>query len=325
MKLQKIKWGILGCGDVAEVKSGPAFQKAPNSELIAVMRRDGAKAKDFATRHNVPIWYDNVEELLNNEELDAIYIATPPASHLAYAKQALEANKHVYLEKPMVLNANEGTQLCEIVNKSNKKLSVAHYRRFLPAFVKVKELIDTDAIGAIRYADIQILQPSASDMIAASDTNWRVDPALSGGGYFNDVAPHQIDLMYHYFGGYDFATGSSYNQQKIYKANDIVTGLISFTNGIQFRGVWCFNVSESNKYDNCTIYGSEGNISFSFYGSEVILQVADKKEVFNFINPQHVQQPMIEEVVSYFLGNSKNPCSAEEGLVVTSIMEDFTK
>ncbi len=321
--MKKIKWGILGCGDVAEVKSGPAFQKIENSELIAVMRRDATKAKDFAKRHQVPIWYDNVEDLLNNDELDAIYIATPPASHLNYAIQVLNANKHVYLEKPMVLNKKEGVLLGDIVKKSNKKLTIAHYRRYLPAFMKVKELIDAHTIGDVRFADIQILQPSGNDMIAKSDTNWRVNPSLSGGGYFNDVAPHQIDLMYLYFGDYENAMGFSSNQQKKYNANDIVNGSILFKNNVQFRGIWCFNVAKSDQLDKCTIYGSKGSISFSFYGSEVLLEVDNDIEIFKFVNPKHIQQPMIKEVVNYFLGHGENPCSVEEGLVTTSIMQSF--
>lgn len=321
--MEKINWGILGCGDVAEVKSGPAFQKIKNSELLAVMRREGEKAKDFATRHRVPLWYDNVEDLLKNDNLDAIYIATPPSTHFNYAKRVLLANKHVYLEKPMVLNKNEGSQLRDFVKKSNKKLTVAHYRRFLPSFMKVKELIDSKSIGDIRFADIQILQPPNNDMVAKSGANWRIDPSISGGGYFNDLAPHQIDLMYHYFGDVDHACGFSANQQRSYKASDFVSGLISFKNGIQFRGVWCFNVSEKNKLDQCVIYGSKGFISFSFYGNEVRWYSNNKTEVFNFENPVHVQQPMIEKVVNYFLGHGQNPCSVEDGLAVTNIMEAF--
>ena len=321
--MEKIKWGILGCGDVAEVKSGPAFQKIKNSELLAVMRRDGEKAKDFAKRHQVPLWYDNVEDLLKNDDLDAIYIATPPSTHFTYAKRVLDANKHVYLEKPMVLNKREGAQLVDLVQRSKKKLTVAHYRRFLPSFIKVKELIEGKAIGDIRFADIQILQAPESDMVAKSDANWRIVPSLSGGGYFNDLAPHQIDLMYYYFGDYEEAFGFSANQQKSYNASDIVSGIVAFKNNIQFRGIWCFNVSEENKRDQCVIYGSKGFISFSFYGNEVTLHSNNKTEIFNFENPVHIQQPMIEKVVNYFLGHDDNPCSVEDGLVVTAIMEAF--
>lgn len=321
--MKTVSWGIIGCGDVAEVKSGPAFQKAGNSALVAVMRRNGEKAKDFALRHRVPEWYDNAELLLKHPEINAVYIATPPDSHLKYTLQALEAGKDVYLEKPMTMSAKEAKALCEAVKSGSNKLTVAHYRRRLPAFIKVKELLDNQAIGKIRFADIQILQPPKSGIIAKSEVSWRTDPAVSGGGYFHDIAPHQIDLMVHFFGEYQDAAGFSGSQEGSYAADDIVNGAILFKNKIQFRGVWTFNVAEQDKKDQCIIYGSEGNIRFSFYGEEVRLTVRGKKESFYFEIPSHVQQPMIEATTDYFLGNGPNPCSAEEGLVVMQIMDKF--
>lgn len=151
--MKTINWGIIGCGDVAEVKSGPAFQKAPDSRLLAVMRRNAQKAQDFALRHKVPNWYTSAEDVLENDQINAVYIATPPDSHLKLALAALEAGKHVYLEKPMTLNASEAKKLVAKVETSGSKLTVAHYRRQLPAFLKVKELLGKKAIG-----DLQIFK-----------------------------------------------------------------------------------------------------------------------------------------------------------------------
>lgn len=321
--MDKISWGIIGCGDVAEVKSGPAFQQVPNSELVAVMRRNGHKAKDFARRHNVPQWFDNVDEILRNEGINAVYIATPPSTHLQYALLALNAGKHVYLEKPMTMDSKESLQLVEAVGSSGGKLTVAHYRRKLPAFLKVKEFLDAGAIGDVRLIDLQILQPLKSGIIAQTDANWRVDPEISGGGYFHDLAPHQIDLMFHYFGPYVLAKGISHNQNRTYKANDIVNGLISFKNGAHFRGCWCFNVAEQDKRDRCVIYGSEGSISFSFYGESVLLKTNSNEQIFPCINPPHVQLPMIQATVDYFLDRGPNPCSVEEGQTVMELMDSF--
>ena len=321
--MDKIKWGIIGCGDVAEVKSGPAFQQVPNSELVAVMRRNGSKAKDFALRHNVPQWYDNVDGILENKEINAVYIATPPSTHLQYALSALNAGKHVYLEKPMTIDSQESLQLVEAVKSCGGKLTVAHYRRKLPTFLKVKELLDAGSIGEVRLIDLQILQPQKSDIIATTEFNWRVIPEISGGGYFHDLAPHQIDLMYYYFGPYVLAKGISHSQNKDYMADDIVNGLISFESGVQFRGCWCFNVAEQDKRDQCVIYGSEGSISFSFYGEKVSLFTGHKEEIFEFKNPPNIQQPMIRATVDYFLGRAFNPCSVEEGLVVMELMDCF--
>ena len=210
--MDTINWGIIGAGDVAEVKSGPAFQKVENSNLIAVMRRNAEKAKDFAERHKVPFWYDSIDDLLANKEINAVYIATPPSTHLEIAKKCLAAKKLIYLEKPMTLNAEEASALNKIVSK-NDTIVVAHYRRKLLPFLKVKELIDSNIIGDIIFADIQILQSNENDIITKTEDHWRLKPAISGGGYFNDIAPHQIDLMYYYFGEIENSTGFSHSSK----------------------------------------------------------------------------------------------------------------
>ncbi|MCM4154846.1 Gfo/Idh/MocA family oxidoreductase [Gramella sp. AN32] len=319
----KVVWGIIGCGDVAEVKSGPAFQKLNHSELHAVMRRNTEKAQDFASRHQVPKWYNNADELLKNEYINSIYIATPPSTHLEYTIRALEAGKNVYLEKPMALSYKQAKKITAAVEKYNSKLTLAHYRRHLPAFLKARQLLNSEVIGEVRFADIQVLQPIKSALVADSETNWRVDSAISGGGYFHDLAPHQIDLMCYFFGPYDTAHGFSAGQDNTYKADDIVNGIISFQNGVQCRGVWCFNTAEENKKESCIIYGSKGRIEFSFFGDVVKLIMENKTEEFRFKNIPQVQQPMIARTIGYFLGKESNPCSSDEGLQVAKIMDIF--
>lgn len=320
--MDTIKWGIIGCGDVAEVKSGPAFQKVTNSELVAVMRRNKEKAKDFAERHNVPFFYNSIDDIINHPQINAIYIATPPSSHLEIAKQCLAANKFVYLEKPITLDADEAKELEKIV-KENDKIVIAHYRRNLPAFKKVKELLHANKIGKILYADIQILQSSNPAIITKTEDHWRLKPEVSGGGYFNDIAPHQIDLMLHYFGKVKKSQGFSISIQNN-KVAEIVNGIIEFENGIQFRGLWNFMASEKDIKDECKIYGEKGTITFSFYGEEVFLKTLDKNEVFSFDNPAHVQQPLIEQTVNYFLGKATNPCAVSDGVEVMKILDKFT-
>ncbi|TBN04474.1 Gfo/Idh/MocA family oxidoreductase [Hyunsoonleella flava] len=314
-------WGIIGCGDVAEVKSGPAFQKCQNSKLLAVMRRNGDLAEDFAKRHYVPFWYSDADKLLANPDINAVYIATPPSTHLHYALKALEAGKNVYIEKPMVLDDNEALELENAVNKSNQKLVVAHYRRFLPMYVKVKQLIDSDAIGSIKFVDLRFLQPYNFN----DKATWRLDEEVSGGGYFHDIAPHQIDLMYHFFGDFDLAKGIAVNQSNINKVDDTVNGIISFKNGIQFRGMWSFAIPNYLEEDRCTIYGENGTIEISFYKETLKLNSNKINKTFEFKNPENIQQPMIQETVNYFLGKRSNPCPVEDGKLVTELMQEFTK
>jgi len=323
--MENIKWGIIGCGDVTEVKSGPAFNKAENSELIAVMRRNAEKAQDYANRHQVPKWYDDAQLMINDPDINAIYIATPPLYHEEYTIAALKAGKPVYVEKPVTVNAASCIRMGEASIDFKTKLSVAHYRRALPVFNKVKELLAIKAVGDVRFVNLQMLQPDKSNIIANSESNWRIDPAISGGGLFHDLAPHQLDLMLYYFGNIQSICGTSANQAGYYQADDIVSGNILFDNGVIFQGLWCFSVHESQTKDMCEIIGSKGKISFPIFGSKITLHAEGNEQIFDFVNPQHIQQPMIQQVVNYFLGKSENPCSAEQATEVMKIMDTFTK
>lgn len=323
--METIKWGIIGCGDVTEVKSGPAFNKVPNSSLVAVMRRDAAKAKDYAMRHGVPKWYDDAAQLIHDPEVNAIYIATPPLQHEDYTLMAIAAGKPVYVEKPMTLNAAAAIRMNEAALSSNIKLSVAHYRRAQPVFLKVKELLADNAIGAIRFVSLQMLQPPASKLIADSAANWRLDPAISGGGLFHDLAPHQLDLMIYFFGEVAHAAGIAVNQADLSPADDLVTGHILFKNGVVFNGTWCFTVSKEDQEDVCEITGSAGTISFPVFGSKISLRKDGLSETFTFDALPHVQQPMIEQVTNYFLGKGANPCSAAQAILSMQLMDSFTQ
>ncbi len=322
--MNHINWGIIGCGEVTELKSGPAFNKVPNSSLVAVMRRNGAKAKDYAERHGVPRWYDNANELINDPEVNAIYIATPPSSHEAYAIAAITAGKPVYVEKPMALNAAEALNMAKRSTEKNIKLVLAHYRRQQPFFKKIKQLIDEKAIGEVRLVNlIYYKAPFTKEELAIERNAWRVNPDVSGGGIFHDLAPHQLDLMLYFFGPVEKISGIATNQAGLYSADDMVAGNILFKNGIAFTGVWCFNTNQLA--DNMEIIGTRGKISFAVFNNRVIQLTVNKlTTTIEFDALLHVQQPMIAAVVQYFLGAAANPCNGEEGAEVMRMIGAMT-
>lgn len=320
-----VNWGIIGCGDVTEKKSGPVFNKVSGSHLVAVMRRDALKAADYAQRHKVEKWYSNAVDIMSNKEINAVYIATPPAFHLPYAKAALERGLNVYLEKPVTLNAVEARSLVDIVKRSGAKLTVAHYRRRLSIFLKIKELIDNRIVGDILTVQIRLWQKHKPDMIAKTETNWRVDPELSGGGYFHDLAPHQLDLMLFYFGEPEKYHGYSLNQSKLNAADDHVCGQIVFKNDVVVNGSWCFNVGDNQQTDTCEIIGTEGSITFAFFGNYITCKLANEEKTEVFTHPLHIQQPMITQVVDYFNNLQNNPCPIEAAVKSMEIMDEFVK
>lgn len=322
--MDQINWGIIGCGDVTEVKSGPAFYKAENSSLKAVMRRNGKLAEDYAQRHQVPRWYTDAESLINDSEVNAVYIAAPPLFHEEYTIQALKAGKPVYVEKPMGLSAASAQKMLQAAQDNNAKLSIAHYRREMPLYKAVKTLLDNKTIGRVRLVNMQLLQPHRSDITVETKDNWRLDPAISGGGLFHDLAPHLLDLMIHFFGNIESASGISLNQAGCYKADDLVSGRILFQNKVLFQGLWSFTVPAQDTRDSCEIIGSEGSISFPLFGNHYILNKNGETVSIEFAPLQHVQQPMIQQVVNYFLDKSPNPCPPKDGVKVMQLMDTFT-
>ena len=318
--MDQITWGIIGCGNVTELKSGPAFNLVPNSELIAVMRRDAEKAEDYARRHHVKKWYSNADELIHDQAINAIYIATPPDSHEAYTLAAFKAGKPVYVEKPMALDSAEARRMLDASEKYSCKLSIAHYRRAQPRFIEIRRLIRENIIGDILSAEISLSQAPGPGV---ADT-WRVNPSISGGGLFHDLAPHQLDLMLYFFGEPTSVKGSSSNRGKIYQADDHVTAAIVFGNDVPFHGTWDYTVKQENELDLCEIKGTKGVIRFPIFseGCQLILDGLTRDLHFDPI--PHVQQPMIGQVVNYFLGKGPNPCSASEAVIVMEMMDKIT-
>lgn len=324
--MSNIKWGIIGCGEVTEFKSGPPLYKVPGSSLVAVMRRNGEKAADYARRHNVARWYDDADKLLNDPEVNSVFIATPPGSHLEYTLAALKKGLNVYLEKPVTLNAADARIIAEAVKQSKGKLSVAHYRRTLPMFLYVKELIDTGAIGEVRTAMMRLWQSIKPELVTHVEDNWRIEQDRSGGGYFHDMSPHQLDLMLFYFGEPLYYNGVSLNQGGAYAVADHVTGHILFKNKVVANGSWSYNVVSSEAIDLCEIVGSKGKITFPFFNKPLIVTLKTESGELSkeFEHPEHISHLMIEQVVKYFNGTqANNPCSIDDAVPLMDIMDAF--
>jgi len=325
--MDQIQWGIIGCGNVTEVKSGPAFSKIPNSKLVAVMRRDAALAEDYAKRHNVPKWYSDVDKLIHDPDVNAIYIATPPNVHEVYAEKAMRAGKPVYVEKPMALDAAECSRMNAVSKETGVPLFVAYYRRSLPYFVKLKELIDSSIIGDIRYVNICLQwQPYDEEIGELRKPKWRVQPEISGGGHFHDLASHQFDLLEYVLGPIKSAKGIARNQAALYEADDITVANFEFESGILGNGVWCFTINKGQREDKAQIVGSKGRINFSFFEKfDIIVETESGAETYNIPYPAHVQQPLIELIVKELRGEGVSPSTGLTGARANQIMGWITK
>lgn len=331
IKGDSVRWGILGVGDVCEVKSAPAMQKIDQSEVIAVMRRNGEKAQDYAKRHGVGKWYDDADALINDPEVNAIYIATPPNAHSSLTRKASLAGKPVYVEKPMARTTVECQEMIDACKKAEVPLYVAYYRRRLPNFEKLKSLLSEGAIGDLRFVKIELfktLDPDIVSGIASSmPVNWRVDPEVAGGGYFFDLAAHQLDFLDYALGPIASVSGHASNQAGTYEAADIIASSFEFENGILGSGTWCFTVDEVAEKDEMTFVGSKGRIRVPFFGAPKIYLEKAKAEIveMEFEMPHHIQQHLIETVVDDLLGKGICPSTGESAMRTNWVMEEMTK
>jgi len=317
-----IRWGIIGAGDVTEKKSGPAFYKADHSALVAVMRRDEEKVKDYARRHNVEAYYTDARLLINDPSVDAIYIATPPESHKEYTIQALMAGKPVYVEKPMAMNYAECLEMIRASEISGQKLFVAYYRRALPYFRKVKELIDQKSIGDILTVDIQYVRPPLDTDRDPARHTWRVKRSIGGEGYFYDMAPHTLDILDFLLGEISDATGYSENLGHYYEVKDTVSASFRFESGILGTGLWCFVGTEESRQDKITITGKNGEIRFNTFEFKPIeLVTPDGIQFLETSSPEHIQQPLIQTIVDELRGTGKCPSTGISGSRTSKIMD----
>ena len=323
-KLKNVCWGFIGCGEVTEKKSGPAFGKIDGSQVVAVMSRNREKAESYAKRHGIKRFYTDAQSLVADPEVNAIYIATPPSSHATYAIMALRAGKPAYIEKPMAASYEDCVRINRISRLTGIPCFVAYYRRHLPYFQKVRQLVEDGSIGRVLAVQIRFAVPPRELDYNAANLPWRLQPDIAGGGgYFYDLAPHQIDLLQDMFGTIVEAEGYCANMAGLYKVEDTINACFRFDSGITGSASWCFVAHESARCDRIAIVGQNGTINFSVFDYQPI--TLDSAEMghqeFTIPNPPYVQQPLIQLVVNHLRGISTCDCDDISATSVNWVMD----
>lgn len=321
-----IRWGIIGCGAVTEHKSGPAYQQTAGFMLQAVMRRDAAKAADYARRHQIPSWTTDADALIADPLIDAVYIATPPDSHLPYALKVAAAGKICCVEKPMALNYAECQQMHAAFAAAGQPLFVAYYRRSLPRFLQIKQWLAQNIIGPIRH-----VQWNFSRTLQAADAqgiaNWRTDPLQAGGGYFVDLASHGIDLLMFLLGDISQVQGVSTNQQQLYPAEDAVAASWLFqpqADGSQATGSGYWNFAAFERVDQVEIIGQRGIISFAIFDEQPVrLRTATSEQQLVIANPNPIQLPHVANIAAHLAGTLLHPSTGVTAMRTSAVMDQI--
>ena len=295
VRMEEIRWGILGCGNVTEVKSGPAFSKVPSSSVIAVMRRDGAKAADYAERHGVARWYDSADALINDPGVNAIYIATPPGSHCELALEVAAAGKPCYVEKPMARSAAECQRMVEAFAKAGLPLFVAYYRRGLPHFTEVKSMIDDGRYGSLLGVRYHF---SSGHQVDGTPDGWRYQPEISGGGLFWDLGSHALDLFDWWLGPLGSIQGHALKRSEASPVEELVAMTAVSGTGVSFSGDWSF-ISRRNR-DRFELEFEHAHVTGSVFGlMELSIETGGKEpSVLSYSQPENIQSGLISNIVT---------------------------
>lgn len=261
---QLIRWGMIGVGSVAERKSGPAFAMARGGRLVAVASRRTEAATAYARRHAVERVFETPEALMESSDVDAVYIATPPASHATLALRVASAGKPCCIEKPMAVFYRDAEAIRTAFAAATLPLFVSYYRRSLSRFLQINTWIRRAAIGAVREVHWELRRTASP----AAKANWRINPQEAPGGLFEDLACHGLDL-------FDLFCGPILRIEHARLSSTIATAVPEcvsaewrHANGIRGIGVWDFDASE--RTDAVTLVGSAGTIRFSMFEDEPV-------------------------------------------------------
>ena len=321
---KQIRWGFLGCGKVVQKKSGEAFRSVPYSTIHAIMRRDIAAAEAAAHHFGAGFFCATQAELLASD-IDAVYIATPPGLHYEQAMACLAAGKPVYLEKPFTRNYTEARTLTEAFQAAGIPLYVGHYRRALPRFLQIRQLLESGIIGDVQSVNFylnRIFNPEEANR------GWLYTPYLSGGGKFFDIAPHTVDIFQFLFGEIRQVSGTAEHRDNGCPLENFVTMDVVTEQNVQGHLLFCCSAAE--KSDRMTVTGAAGTMEFSVHGKQDIkVWDADGNLIHDItvLDPVTVEQPMVQTVVEDLLGLGKCLSRAADVLstyhVIDQVLERY--
>ncbi len=333
-----IGWGIIGAGDVVKRKTGPCLNAIPGSRIVALMRRSADAAEAVAKQFDVPVWTTDAGEVIHHPEVNAIYVATPPESHLEYALAACAARKPCLVEKPAGRSDEECRQMVEAFRDADVPLFVSYYRRYLPRFLEVKEILDSGELGSIVSIDYRLHKPPRED-------DWSQMPRVSGGGQFYGLACHMLDVFDFWFGRLELTGSTAVNAIPVHRAEDAVALSFRTEGGAIGNALW--NFASTHAVDELVIEGLGGRLSMAGLSQSAPVRVElssswairtspsqkDRtrrqirkalkipfRQTHRFGREAHAHRPMLESVVRRLGEGAGGDGSAEAALRTSEVM-----
>lgn len=317
MTVQTLRWGVIGAGNVFESKSGPALYKTPNSELVAVMRTNAEKAKATANRHGAIRWYTDAKSLVNDADVNAVYIASPHYLHPEHVALAARAKKIILCEKPMGVSVTQAQQCVEVCQANNVPLTVAYYRRFWAITQAMKKFIADGAIGFVVMARAQVTDMFTGD----SERAWLLSRAKSGGDALANVGAHWVDLFRYLIGDVENVIAYCSSKFSGYETDDTtLTEMQMKTGALASVMVTRRSPVSTNEVD---IFGTEGRLYTSSLsdGKLILHRQGHEPERLTYARIGVMHAELIAELVPRMLHGEPSPLPGEEAVAAWRVME----
>ena len=313
-----IRWGILGCGDVVRKRVARAILDEPNSELVAACRRNQAKLDEFCSQFGVTRAYAHDADLLDDDEIDAVYIATPVNLHCPQTVAAASQGKHVLVEKPMGMSVAECDEMIAACREHQVKLAVAYYRRFYPVVERMKEIVAAGEIG--RVLSVSAVTATALAMSPDDDGYWRVIPEQGGGGALMDIGSHRINLFLDMFGEAKSVKAICGTVAADYDADDCASLVFEFQSGVQ-GSLQCYFGAGADP-DEFAIMGTKGRlVSRPLNGDELQIQIGQERRTESHPPAENFNAPLIADFAAAILDDRNPMVSGDEGRLTNVAIE----
>lgn len=318
LEMTELKWGLIGCGDISRKRVAPGIRDAANSNLVVVNRSDYSKAESFAKEFGAERWTENWQELVSDDTIDAVYIATPVYQHAEQAIASAEAGKHVLCEKPMSLNTADADKMIDACKANNVKLGIAYYRNLYPAVLRIKKIIANREIGKVVH--VQSNNFENFNQKPGDPRCWLLEKKKSGGGPMMDMGCHRIEVFVNIMGSVQQITG--FNDNIIFKreVEDLSIAHFRFKNGAV--GILTSSHAANEPKDTLDIYGIEGSIHVPVLNTGTITVVTDTgtRTEKHPIHP-NAHLPIIENFIDSVNSNREPAVTGEMGREITRILD----
>jgi predicted dehydrogenase len=316
--MKKLNWGLIGAGDIARKRIAPALRDLPNCNLVSVSRSRSELAEEFAREFGAPKWFADWGDLIKDPEIDAVYLATPVFLHAEQTIAAAEAGKHVLCEKPMALNVKECDEMLAACSANNVKLGIAYYRRFYPVIARIKEIIESGAIGRV-----SIVQINAFEYFEPDENNprrWLIEKEKSGGGPLMDFGCHRLEILHYLFGEIKQIRSIISNRIFEREVEDTATVLLEFETGV--NAILSITHSSFESRDTLDIYGTKGSIPIPVLNKGELKWKIGKNVIVESQPPhENLHLPLIDNFTEAVLNGFEPEVSGETGRKIAEITE----